>query len=317
MRVLVIGAGVVGLSCAVRLREAGYDAHVLARDLAPETTSAVAAALWYPYRALPRDKVTGWSRTTYQELAQIAAQDVDAGVVMRWGTELLRSPEDQPWWRSALPEPASFEVLAAAPHGYAGAWHVEVPVADTSLYLMWLVRRVESSGGTITRSWLPALPERAIVVNCAGLAAGSLTGDRSVRPVRGQVVYLEQIGLSEWWLEQGDDSELTYIVPRSRDIVVGGTAEEDSFDLRPDARTTEAIVRRAAKLVPMLAKTSVLTERVGLRPVRPSVRLESERRPGGGVVHCYGHGGAGITLSWGCAREVVSKVAELAGEPTS
>ena len=31
------------------------------------------------------------------------------------------------------------------------------------------------------------------------------------------------------------------------------------------------------------------------------VRVERE----GHVVHCYGHGGAGVTLSWGCADEVV------------
>ena len=49
----VVGAGVVGLTCAVRLLEAGHQVDVLARDLPLETTSAVAAALWYPYRALP------------------------------------------------------------------------------------------------------------------------------------------------------------------------------------------------------------------------------------------------------------------------
>jgi len=51
---------------------------------------------------------------------------------------------------------------------------------------------------------------------------------------------------------------------------------------------------------------------VGLRPYRPSVRLEAEALPGGGVLwHNYGHGGAGVTLSWGCAREITSAV--LAG----
>jgi D-amino-acid oxidase len=52
---------------------------------------------------------------------------------------------------------------------------------------------------------------------------------------------------------------------------------------------------------------------VGLRPARPSVRLEEERLAHGAgqvsrVVHCYGHGGAGVTLSWGCADEVASLV---------
>ena len=61
---IVVGAGVVGLTCAVRLLEAGHRVDVIARDLPRETTSAVAAALWYPYRALPRDQVLAWSRTS-------------------------------------------------------------------------------------------------------------------------------------------------------------------------------------------------------------------------------------------------------------
>ena len=60
-RVVVVGAGVVGLSCAVRLLEAGHRVDVVARDLPLETTSAVAAALWYPYRAFPHERVAGWS----------------------------------------------------------------------------------------------------------------------------------------------------------------------------------------------------------------------------------------------------------------
>jgi D-amino-acid oxidase len=57
----------------------------------------------------------------------------------------------------------------------------------------------------------------------------------------------------------------------------------------------------------------VLGHRVGLRPGRPQVRLETERRPAGPVVHCYGHGGAGITLSWGCADDITDAVRALAG----
>jgi D-amino-acid oxidase len=74
------------------------------------------------------------------------------------------------------------------------------------------------------------------------------------------------------------------------------------------------VLERAAELVPQLRRARVLASRVGLRPARPAVRLESAHHPDGrpgGVVHCYGHGGAGVTLSWGCADEVVACVDEL------
>ena len=67
-RVIVVGAGVVGLSCAIRLQEAGHHVDVLARDLPLETTSAVAAAIWYPYRAFPVERVTAWGAATFHEL---------------------------------------------------------------------------------------------------------------------------------------------------------------------------------------------------------------------------------------------------------
>ncbi len=309
VRVTVVGAGVMGLTCAVRLREAGHDAHVLARDLPLETTSAVAAAIWYPYLAEPRDNVLRWSTATYTELARLAHEAPSAGVRVRWGTELLRRrAPGEPWWRGAVP---AVEPAERLPEGFAAGWRLQVPVADTSTYLGWLLDRVVALGGTVTRHWLPSLPNRGVVVNCSGLAARALTQDTSLRPVRGQVVYVDQIGLREWWIEHSDDTVLTYVVPRENDIVLGGTAEEDSFDPHPDPQTATAILARATTLVPALAGATVTGHRVGLRPARPSVRLETERHDGGAVVHCYGHGGSGVTLSWGCADDVVAAVQRL------
>ena len=78
-RVIVVGAGVVGLTCAVRLLEAGLRVDVVARDLPLETTSAVAAALWYPYRALPQDRVTAWAATSYAVFAALTRGRPEAG----------------------------------------------------------------------------------------------------------------------------------------------------------------------------------------------------------------------------------------------
>jgi D-amino-acid oxidase len=312
VRVVVVGAGVIGLSCAVRLAERGHEVAVLARDLPPETTSAVAAALWFPYRAYPRDAVTRWSAATFTELTRLADAEPASGVVTRWGTELVRGPVPTPWWREAVPR---LDPLTDVPAGYDGGWRLPVPVADMSVYLPWLVARLVALGGTLTRAWLPALPPpgpELTVVNATGLASRALAGDPTVHPVRGHVVLLEQVGLDEWLLEQSDEAELVYVVPRQRVVVVGGTAVEDDFDPRPDPATGAAVLERARRLVPALRGAAVVGHRVGLRPARPTVRLESERVGEGTVVHCYGHGGAGVTLSWGCADQVADEVARVA-----
>lgn len=301
-RVIVVGAGVIGLTSAVRLAEAGHRVDVVARDRPRETTSAVAAALWYPYLALPRDRVTAWAARSFAVFSDLA-EDPASGVVMRLGTEVHTGRAEDPWWRDAVP---SLDRETALPPGYVDGWTFTAPVIEMPVYLDWLVARLEQLGGTLTRLNLSALPPTGdggadVVVNCAGLGARLFGADLSVEPVRGQVVVVEQFGLDRWWLQGAGDAP-TYVVPRSRDIVLGGTDQHGEWSRTPDPATAEDIVARAARLVPEVADAKVLQHRVGLRPARPSVRVERD----GDVVHSYGQGGAGVTLSWGCADEVVS-----------
>jgi D-amino-acid oxidase len=297
-RVIVVGAGVVGLSAAVRLLEAGHRVDVVARDLPRETTSAVAAAIWYPYRALPPDRVTAWARTAYSVFDAMADTDPEAGVRMLPGTEELAGPQPDPWWRAAVP---ALTTTRDVPAGWGAGWSFVTPVVDMPVYLDWLVGRVEALGGTITRLNLGALPDSGLVVNCSGLGARLLGGDHTVVPVRGQVVVVEQVGLDRWWL---DSAGPTYVVPRTRDIVVGGTDVEGEWSRTPSPEVAADILERATRLVPALRGARVLRHKVGLRPVRPAVRLDRV----GDVVHCYGHGGAGVTMSWGVAEDVVRLV---------
>jgi len=301
-RVIVVGAGAIGLSCAVRLLEAGHRVDVVGRDLPLETTSSVAAAVWSPYTQ-PQDHVVRWARVAYDALAALCA-DESTGVVMRTGTELLREPAGDLWWREALPPGAGPDRETTLPAGYPSGLTMRTPVIEMPVYLRWLSARVEALGGTITRMNLSGLPSGdALVVNASGIGARLLGDDHAVTPVRGQIVVVEQVGLDRWWI---DAEAPTYVVPRSRDIVLGGTAIEGEWSRTPDPAAAASILERATRIEPRLAGARVLRHKVGLRPGRPAVRLERE----GDVIHCYGHGGFGVTVSWGCAADVV----DLAGE---
>jgi D-amino-acid oxidase len=300
VRIVVIGAGVIGLTCAVTLAEAGHDVRVRAREIGLDTTSAVAAAIWLPYRALPADRVTAWGADTLAELTLLAATRPDSGIVLRDGAELLREPGGDPWWAAAIPDLRRGDLLRS---GYADSYTFTTPVVEMPRYLPWLIGRAERAGVQLTVQDVRQWPTDCdVVVNATGLGGTELTADTSTFPIRGQVVLVAQFGLTNWWV---DDANLTYLVPRSTDVVVGGTEIDGDWDLEPRPETAAEILERAARIVPEVGSAPVLAHRVGLRPGRPEVRLEREQPPTGPlVVHCYGHGGAGVTLSWGCASEV-------------
>ena len=307
---VVIGAGVTGLTSALRLIDDGWRVRVWAAEPPERTTSAVAAAIWYPYRAGPVDRVREWGERSFAAFEALAA-DPETGVRMAPGTELVAvggDVADVPGFAAHLPD---FRVASddEVPPGRAG-WTFTVPIVDTSVYLGWLAGRIRRAGGTIEIRRVASLAEAAeaapLVVNCSGLGARELAGDDALRPVRGQLVRVENPGLTRFWLDDYNPGGLTYIVPRRGDCILGGTAEDDVEDFAPDPAAGEATRRRCVELEPALAGARVLELRVGLRPWRPEIRLEAETLPGGArVVHNYGHGGAGVTLSWGCAERVV------------
>ena len=136
--------------------------------------------------------------------------------------------------------------------------------------------------------------------------------DPSVYPVRGRIVRVGNPGLTVSVRDELHPGGRAYVHPRTADCILGGSLEEGEWDTAVDPVAGAAIVERCADLVPALRDAAVLEQVVGLRPGRPAVRLEVEERSRGPwIVHNYGHGGSGITLSWGCAREVAAVVGAL------
>lgn len=305
----VVGAGVIGLSAGVRLLEAGFAVTVYAAAVTPETTSDVAGAYWYPYGVAARERVERWARATYEALERLAA-DPATGVSMRPVVKLLGAAAEEPWWGGWV---RGFEVEPPGRHPieYAHGHRMVVPLVETPVYVPWLSARFRALGGRLVVRRVASLDEllreHPLAVCCAGLGARELAGDESVVPVRGRVVIVRRpAGVGEGIFGFMDGPRLTYIVPRRDGVLLGGTYEPGETSTAPDPEAAAAIRRRCEAVEPRLAGAELLAEKAGLRPVRPSVRLELEERPGGrAVIHDYGHGGAGFTLAWGCADEVV------------
>lgn len=312
MFVIVLGCGVSGLSCGVRLLEAGHSVEVWGRELSPHTTSDVAAAVWYPYRAWPQERVSAWAKRTYTVLESLSRECPDAGILMVPGIEVFRRHVEDPWWRDSVPDfrRAHAEEL---PPGLLEGYHFTAPVIEMPRYLPFLMTRLRELGGRIVQRAVGSMEEAwartPVVVNCTGLGARTVAGDDTLFPVRGEVLVVSPSPTDRFIFDDECESGIAYLIPRSGDCIVGGTVEEGNASLLPDAEKARGILERNAPLLPPGARLDVVGHKVGLRPGRPTVRLESEVVGDRMVVHDYGHGGAGVTLSWGCAEEVVELVA--------
>ncbi|MEU3027139.1 FAD-dependent oxidoreductase [Streptomyces incarnatus] len=303
---IVVGGGVVGLTTAVVLAEAGRRVSVWTREPAEATTSAVAGGLWWPYRIDPERLVGAWALETLAVYEELAAAPERTGVRLVDGLHQGARLEELGDWAARVPG------LRAVPDGLAA----RLPVIDMPTHLAWLRERLVRAGGTVALREVTDLAEvpADVVVNCAGLGARSLAGDDTVRPVRGQLVLVENPGIDTYYTSVDHSSPVAaYFIPQPYGLLLGGTAQEDDWSLEPDPDTAAEIVARCARVRPEIAGARVLAHRVGLRPYRDAVRLERQPLPGGRtVVHSYGHGGAGVTVAWGCAREAAGLVPDPA-----
>jgi len=304
VQVTIVGAGVSGLTTGIRLLENGWNVKIMSRSMSPNTVSDTAAAWWYPFLAEPIEKTNRWAAETFNELLRLKNIEGIECITMRLGREYLEEICEPPGWSLGLPH---FRILEDEEivEGYTFGWEMEAPVVEMHLYMPWLLSRFENLGGVLEFREFDSLEEVPgdLVVNCSGLGARVLCGDNELIPVRGQVIYIEQDpGFGRF--DQQPET-LTYTIPRRDVTVLGGTAQKGDWDETVRAEDTEYILSKCEALWPELDRTKIVGTAVGLRPSRHEVRLEKESIDGRTIIHNYGHGGAGVTLSWGCADEIV------------
>ena len=315
MEVTVVGAGVIGLVTALTLEERGHRVRLVAAARTAATTSAIAGAVWFPYRVGPPNKVTGWALRTRRWLEQIAETSPEAGVDVLTGYEIDgHDGSTRPWWCAAptmegdalTTDSIDVEFVPAPVIGAPHSWKFTAPRAQPSLFLPYLESKLR---GPIEQRIVQRLDDEPgdVVINCTGLGSRELVGDDRVFPLLGQIVIVErgQADITTTVTDDRDPERIFYIIPRRDELVLGGCSlpfpPGDQPTLDPDI--SARILAHAQRLG--ITVGAVRTERVGLRPYRAEVRLErdtSHRR----IIHNYGHGGAGFTLCRGCAEDVAA-----------
>ena len=309
--VVVVGAGVSGLTCAVALGDAGAEVRVLTAGAPAGAVSAVAGAMAGPVFGSGDERSLAWERLSDVRFRELA-EDPATGVRIVAG-RLLSAPElgpGLPPWAAKVPGFGGELGEDRLPDGFSAGFAADLPFADMPVYLAWLVRRVQQLGGSVEQQIVTDLGQVGdadCVVNCAGLGAAALAGDDTLTPVWGQHVIVAAPSVTEFAMEGGAARDYISVVPHRRGVLLGGVRRPGRSDLTPDQVIADQTVARAAVAMPTVAEAPVVGIEVGLRPGRrDGVRLEAEQVGSTRVVHNYGHDGNGVFWSWGCAADVVA-----------
>jgi D-amino-acid oxidase len=305
--IAVIGKGVIGLTCAEIFLEHGFRVHIFSKDDHPTTASMGAGAYWWPHKAYPANRVEKWAKVSLSKYRTLSA-DKNTGVNMHRHNRICSIDDETTYALNLVDQWTNFDAASLGIKSL-NSYSVEVPLIDVSIYMPWLEQKVAEMGAVFHIKDLNSLRELSsdypVIINCTGLGAKSLANDKEVFPIRGQIVKLERPeNLTTSFRHVTSTSSLTLILPRINDCVLGGTSLENNYSTEVDDNITQEIIERCSQIVPELRNSKILGTNAALRPGRKSVRLESEEIDGRIVIHNYGHGGSGYTISYGCAEEV-------------
>lgn len=313
--VTVVGCGVIGLTTALELCRRGYEVKLVGEFSPRETTSAKAGAVWFPFNVGPKGKVERWSIISLKRFNSVK-QYAGSGVKTQKLIVGVKG-EDSAWWGDLVAN-CSFRKLQGeeVPSGIPHAYELDVPFIEPLVYLDYLYKKIQGYGVELVPANLQRLEEvfekDNIVVNCTGLGARELCGDQEVYSSAGYILkakFEEQPKsiVLEYDHEEGSGN-LVYIFSHEEYTVLGGTAYSPRAMNFIETEIQEEILSRCKMLDNNISNGKIIKSLIGDRPMRKEIRLQRDPDPTKRIIHNYGHGGAGFTVSWGCAEEAADLV---------
>jgi glycine/D-amino acid oxidase-like deaminating enzyme len=244
--VAVLGAGVMGLSTARLVQEAGFEVTIYAKALPPETTSNIAGGQFHPFGHFRPGAVTSEWRAQFLAAVDYSWRRFQIMVGDEYGVHWVPTYTEGNERQLLATYPPNLKVLAAGEHPFPTAASItryDTLYIETGRYLRQLQRDLQIAGGRIrvrdfaTPADIAGLPER-LVFNCTGLGAAALFGDTELQPVRGQLAIL----LPQPEIRYAFTGEAGYMFPRADGILLGGTFERGVDDPTPQPGDIARIV---------------------------------------------------------------------------
>ena len=334
--VAVIGAGVVGLTTAVLLARRGVRTTLYAAAI-DTTASHAACAMWLPFlmgEGSPDGPETDvlnesrrWAEISWSHFNRLEREK--CGVHRATWYELFDAVPRRPYYASVVDDFLEGPLDGSAAGGAMYVWTLGTFIIEMPLYMEWLRAEYSRLGGEIVIRRLAVFDEleEHVVFNCSGLGAKELTGDAELTPIGGQLLRLPPakltgaVGFGEYC-----------IVPRSDGLIVGslflpvedGASSPSEEVLAGGVRKlrdflstwTGTALGSAIGLTKEMCEQPEIERVIGVRPYRgPGARLERQRtdrrsktkrvNAAQSIYHDYGHGGSGVTFSWGCSQSSI------------
>lgn len=326
MKISIVGGGVIGLSTGVLLLKEGHEVEIFAEHFSPKTNSDKACAIWYPiFSDITEERIPLYKEiviNTWNYFKELEPNK-KFGIVLRQNHELFPTEEPLPYYQEILPD-FKVEYNPDFPNNLPYQWSFKTFIIEMQEYMPSLFELYKTLGGKVTNKIISSAEdftqlETEVIFNCTGLGSKELFNDEKLKPIKGQILIHEKIdlefciGLNEFCL-----------IPRSDGTVLGCLYLENENNDTPTTENSTAIwenvveklIERGAGNIDTskikLSKDKIISVQAGIRPYRKGgIKLEVQNLNGKMVVHNYGHGGAGITLSWGSCMKAIDLMKAL------